>query len=169
MAVRRNTDQKPEELSWLGSSEQLPELLGKSDFIVIACDLNASTGGLFNAQSLAQMKSTGVLINVSRDGIVDEEALYNALKTRSIGGAVIDTWYNYNEQGKPEVSPYNYPFNELDNIVMSAHESAWTEQQAKRRWKFIAENIRRVETGLEPENKVFAGSAELPGLPDNQC
>ena len=86
MAVRRNTDQKPEELSWLGSSEQLPELLGKSDFIVIACDLNASTGGLFNA-----------------------------LKTRSIGGAVIDTWYNYNEQGKPEVSPYNYPFNELDN------------------------------------------------------
>ena len=116
---------------------------------------------------MAHMKSTGVLINVSRGGIVDEEALYNALKTKSIGGAVIDTWYNYNEQGKPEVSPYNYPFNELDNIVMSAHESAWTEQQAKRRWEFIAKNIRRVEMGREPENKVFVGTAELPGLPDN--
>ena len=77
------------------------------------------------------------------------------------------TWYNYNEQGKPEVSPYNYPFNELDNIVMSAHESAWPEQQAKRRWEFIAKNIRRVEMGREPENKVFVGTAELPGLPDN--
>ena len=94
MAIRRNTDHKPEELSWLGSSEQLPELLGNSDFIVISCDLNASTRDLFNAQSMAQMKSTGVLINVSRGGAVDEEALYNALKTKSIGGAVIDTWYN---------------------------------------------------------------------------
>ena len=168
MAVRRNTDHKPEELSWLGKTEQLPELLGKCDFVVIACDLNDSTKDLFNAESLGQMKSTGVLINVSRGGIVDEQALYNALKTNSIGGAVIDTWYNYNAQGKPEVSPYNYPFNELDNIVMSAHESAWTEQQAKRRWEFIAKNIRRVEMGQEPENKVFVGTAVLPDiLPDN--
>ena len=162
MAVRRNTDHKPEELAWLASTEQLPELLGKSDFVVIACDLNDSTQGLFNTATIAQMKSTGVLINVSRGAIVDEEALYNALKARSIGGAVIDTWYNYNQQGKPEVSLYNYPFNELDNIVMSAHESAWTEQQAKRRWKFIANNIRRVEKGREPQNKVFVGTAELP-------
>jgi len=168
MAVRRNTDHKPEELSWLGKTEQLPELLSKSDFVVIACDLNDSTKDLFNAESLGQMKSTGVLINVSRGGIVDEEALYNALKNNSIGGAVIDTWYNYNAQGKPEVSPYNYPFNDLDNIVMSAHESAWTEQQAKRRWEFIAKNIRRVEMGQEPENKVFVGTAVLPDiLPDN--
>jgi len=40
MAVRRNTDQKPEELTWLGNSDQLPELLSKSDFVVITCDLN---------------------------------------------------------------------------------------------------------------------------------
>jgi len=57
MAVRRNTDHKPEELAWLASAEQLPELLGKSDFVVIACDLNDSTQGLFNTATIAQMKS----------------------------------------------------------------------------------------------------------------
>ena len=143
----------------MGDTDELPELLGKSDFLVIACDLNPATRNLFNADTLAQMKPSGVLINVSRGGIVDEDALYDALVNKRIGGAVIDTWYNYNQTGKPEVSPFNRPFDQLDNIIMSAHESAWTESQASRRWEFIANNISRVEHGQAPENIVFNGSA----------
>lgn len=164
MAVRRSTDQKPQELCWLGTPDELNTLLAESDFVVIACDLNDSTRNLFNTERLAKMKANGVLINVSRGGIVDEESLYNALKANSIGGAVIDTWYNYNEQGEPEVSPFNFPFEKLDNIIMSAHECGWTEEQVKRRWEFIAGNIRRVEIGDEPENKVFTGTAKHPAL-----
>ena len=159
IAVRRNTANKPTELSWMGGTSELPELLGKSDYVVIACDLNTATRNLFNTDTFAQMKPSGVLVNVSRGGIVDEDALYDALANKKIGGAIIDTWYNYNQRGEPEVSPFNQPFDQLDNIIMSAHESAWTENQVSRRWEFIASNISRVEQGQTPENIVFTGSA----------
>jgi len=163
MAVRRSADSKPEELEWLGTSQDLPKLLAESDYVVIACDLNDATRNLFNEETLAMMKPSGVLINVSRGGIVEEKALYDALLNRRIGGAVIDTWYNYNQKGKPEVSPANYPFEQLDNIIMSAHECGWTEEQVKRRWQFISDNIRRVEQELTPENLVFSGTAPTGG------
>lgn len=159
IAVRRNASEKNEELDWLGSSDELPRLLEKSDFVVIACDLNEATRNLFDEKTIARMKPDAVLINVSRGGIVDETALYEALHEKRIGGAVIDTWYNYNQKGKPEVSPYNHPFEQLDNILMSAHECGWTIEQVKRRWQFIAENIKRAEQGVAPENQVFVGSA----------
>ena len=159
MAVRRDTSNKPPELDWLGDTSQLAELLGKSDYVVIACDLNPATEKLFNENTFSKMKPTGVLINVSRGGIVEEDALYDALANKRIGGAVIDTWYNYNQKGKPEVSPFNQPFDKLDNIIMSAHECGWTESQVRRRWQFIAANIVRVGNGQQPENIVFTGSA----------
>ena len=158
-AVRRNTSDHPSELSWLGSIEELPELLQSSDYVVIACDLNPATRNLFDRSAFAQMNSDAVLINVSRGGIVEEEAFYNALKEKQIAGAVNDVWYNYNEKGKAEVAPFNFPFDELPNIIMSAHESGWTENQVNRRWQFIADNIRRVESGQQPLNVVFTGEA----------
>ncbi len=158
-AVRRKNEECPKELDWLGTLDDLPELLASSDYVIVACDLNESTKNLFDDRVLAMMQPTSVLVNVSRGGIVDEKALYDALQQRKIAGAVIDVWYNYNEKGKPEVAPFNFPFNELDNIIMSAHESGWTENQVKRRWQFIADNIRRVESGQEPLNVVFHGQA----------
>jgi len=121
MAVRKNPDKNAQELDWTGGAAELPFLLQNSDYVVIACDLNDDTRNLFDTKAFGQMKATAVLINVARGGIVEEEALYKALHEQSIGGAVIDTWYNYNEKGKDEVKPYNLPFDELDNIIMSGH------------------------------------------------
>ena len=158
-AIRRNNETCPDELEWLGGTDDLPQLLADSDYVIIACDLNAATRNLFDERVLAMMKPDSVLVNVSRGGIIDEKALYDALSQRTIAGAVIDVWYNYNEKGKPEVAPFNYPFNELDNIIMSAHESGWTENQVNRRWQFIAKNIRKIESGDGPMNVVFHGQA----------
>ncbi len=158
-AVRRSKKETPTELSWLGSQDDLPELLATSDYVVIACDLNPATRNLFDAKAFELMKPEAVLINVSRGGIVEEEAFYNALLGKQIAGAVNDVWYNYNEAGKAEVSPFNFPFDQLDNIIMSAHESGWTDEQVNRRWKFIANNIRRVEAGESANNIVFTGEA----------
>lgn len=159
-AVRRRKHETPTELAWLGSQDELPELLATSDYVVIACDLNPATKNLFDSKTFSMMKPGAVLINVSRGGIVDEEAFYNALLSKQIAGAVNDVWYNYNEKGKQEVSPFNFPFDRLDNIIMSAHESGWTDEQVNRRWKFIADNIRRVEAGEDAHNIVFTGQAD---------
>ena len=158
VAIRRSQPPCPPELEWLGTMERLDELLAVSDFVLVACDLNAETRGLIDAGRLAQMKPTGVIINVARGKVIDEAALYAALKERRIGGAVIDVWYNYNEPGEPEVWPANHAFQELDNVICSAHECGWTEEQIERRWDFVAENLARVMRGEPPKNLLFVGT-----------
>jgi phosphoglycerate dehydrogenase-like enzyme len=158
VGIRRSQPPCPPELDWLGTMERLDELLNVSDFVLVACDLNAETRGLINEARLMQMKPGGVIINVSRGKVVDEAALYAALKERRIGGAVIDVWYNYNQQGKPEVWPTNFPFQDLDNVICSAHECGWTQEQVDRRWDFVAENMERVVRGEAPESLAFVGT-----------
>ena len=160
VGIRRAHPPCPPELEWLGTMARLDELLGVSDFVLVACDLNAETRGLIDAGRLARMKPDGVIINVARGRIIDQAALYAALKERRIGGAVIDVWYNYNEPEKPEVWPSDFPFQELDNVICSAHECGWTREQVERRWDFVAANLARVVRGEAPENLLYLGTGE---------
>jgi len=162
-AIRRSPMAKPPELDWLGSGEDLGRLLQESDFVVITCDLNAETKGMIGQRQLAMMKPSGVLINIARGAIIDERALFEALRDKRIGGAVIDVWYNYIRHGEPEPWPCNMAFQELDNVIVSAHESGWTREQVRRRWEFVAGNLRRVAAGETPHNIVFIGEQEAPG------
>ena len=156
IGVRRSARPCPQELDWLGQSDRLDDLLAQSDFVLVACDMNEETIGLIDAARLAKMKPTGVLINVARGKIVDEDALYEALKTGRIGGAVIDTWYNYGMDAWPS----NQPFQDLENVILSAHRSAVTEEMHERRWQFVGENCVRAIAGEALENVVFTGTAD---------
>jgi phosphoglycerate dehydrogenase-like enzyme len=156
--VRRSVRPCPGELDWLGTPDRLDELLETSDFVVIACDMNEETIGMINAARLACMKPLGVLINVARGRIVDEDALFAALTERRIGGAILDVWYNYQQPDQPPVWPSNHPFQNLDNVILSAHESAMTQGQVDRRWRFVAQNLNRATTGEVLENVVFTGT-----------
>jgi phosphoglycerate dehydrogenase-like enzyme len=147
VGIRRSQPPCPPELEWLGTMARLDDLLATSDFVLVACDLNDETRGLIDAARLARMKPDGVIINVARGKVIDEAALYAALKDRRIGGAVIDVWWNHNVPGEPEVWPANFPFQELDNVICSAHECGWTQEQIDRRWDFVAENLERVARG----------------------
>jgi len=157
MGIRRSKQECPVELDWLGTPEQLPDMFAESDFVLLACDLNDQTRDLINTKSLSHMPAHAVLINISRGGVVNEQALFDALQSQTIGGAIIDVWYNYNAPEKDEVWPSNLPFQDLDNVILSAHESGWTEAQLQRRWDFVASNIKRIEQGKKAENVVFTG------------
>jgi len=159
IAIRRSKHKTIPPLDWLGSTDQLDQLLAESDFVVVACDMNKETIGMIGAPQLARMKPDSVIINVGRGRVIDEEALYQALKDRSIGGAVLDVWYNYIGNDNKDVWPCNYPFQDLDNVILSAHESAASPEQLERRWKFVADNLQRVANGGQPENQVFLGTA----------
>lgn len=158
LGIRRQKQALPPELDWLGGLEHLDELLAASDFVVVACALNDQTRGLIDKARLAKMKPDGVLINIARGEVVEEAALFEALKERRIGGAVIDVWYNYVQPDKPDVWPANFPFQDLNNVILSAHECGLTENQSLRRWRFIAENLGRLAEGRALENVIFTGA-----------
>ncbi len=156
IGIRRSERPCPPELDWLGQGDRLGDLLAQSDYVLIACDMNEETIGMIDAKRLAQMKSDGVIINVARGRIIDEDALFDALSNQRIGGAIIDTWYNYGG----DTWPCNKPFQDLDNVLLSAHRSAVTEEMHERRWRFVAENCARIERGEKPANVVFHGEGQ---------
>ena len=133
----------------------LPRLLGLSDFVVLACPLNDATRGMIDREALAAMKPSGVLVNVSRAEIADETALYEALRDRVIAGAVLDVWYRYPAGADDNPEPSKFPFLDLPNVVATPHASAWTENLPGRRYRIIAENIRRLAAGEPLLNQVW--------------
>lgn len=132
----------------VAGSDALDDVLARSDFVVVAAPLNADTAGLINARRLALMKPTAVLINVARGGIVEEGALYRALESGSLGGAILDVWYHYPNQGERRGPPPSaYPFHELPNVIVTPHASGWSEGITARRNRVIAENLDRLARG----------------------
>lgn len=127
--------------------DELDSLLTASDFVVIACPLSDKTRGLLNATSLKKMHRNAVLINVSRAEIVDQKALYDALKERHIGAAVLDVWWHYPLNDLDNTAPSALPFDTLPNVYCTAHSSAWSKYLPERRYRAIAQNIRRLISG----------------------
>ena len=157
IAIAPTPRPKPNPLDWLGvSNSDLDRLLSESDYVVVTCPLNEQTRDLINTAQFNTMKQSAVLINVARGKVVNEAALYNALHTKTIAGAFIDTWYQYPfEYGHDENSPpANHPFHELDNIYMTPHCSAWTKELIERRWRFVAANLDRLANNQPLQNIV---------------
>ncbi len=92
----------------------LPQLLQQSDFVSLHLRLSESTSELIGKEELDMMKPTAYLINVSRSGLVDENALINALQNKSIGGGAFDV---FSEEPLSEASP----FLQLDNVTITPH------------------------------------------------
>lgn len=154
MAITRSGEAGDPPPDWLGRPDQLPALLEAADFVVVACPLSDATRGLIGRAELDHMKPGAVLINVARGPIADEDALFEALRDGTIGGAVLDTWYRYPEPGDPAVRPSRHPFQELDNVVMTPHCSGWTQGLMARRFRVIIDNIERLQDGRPLINQV---------------
>ena len=134
--------------------DDLAEFWGTADFIVVSVPLTAETDGIVGSDAFAAMRPTAVVLNVGRGRTIDEKALYEALRSKRIAGAVIDTWYRYPESGRTDGSPSTLPFHELPNVVMTPHMSGWTLGTIRRRQKTIAENIKRLVRGEPCANVV---------------
>jgi phosphoglycerate dehydrogenase-like enzyme len=127
--------------------DALPQFMGAADVIVVSLPLTDGTRGLVDTTAFAAMRPDTLLINVGRGPVIDEAALYAALKSRRIGGAIIDTWYNYPAAPGVQAFPSRLPFHELPNLVMTPHMSGWTHGTVRRRQETMADNIRRLSEG----------------------
>lgn len=97
-----------------------------AEYVVVTLPLTAQTESLVNAEAIAAMRPDAVLLNVSRGPMVNEQALYDALVAQKIGGAVIDTWYQYPTPDAPKRAPSRFDFAALGNVWMTRHMSDWT-------------------------------------------
>lgn len=136
-----------EELPAEARPASLEDLVGESDFIVIACPLTPQTRHLFNAQRLAAMKPTAWLINISRGAVIQEEALVAALKERRIAGAMLDVYENY------RLAP-GHPLFSLDNVILTPHLAAVTRESRGRASVAAAHEMLRILAGERPHSLV---------------
>ncbi len=147
MALTRNPRALEPEPTFMGGYGDLGKVLAAVDFLVICCPLTEGTRGIIGAGELAAMKDSAVVINVARGPIADEDALFAALSNGVIGGAVLDTWYQYPSADDQEIRPSKQPFHELDNVLMTPHISGWSEGQQQRRWARTGDNIEALMAG----------------------
>ena len=133
---------------------QLHDFLRECDFVVVSIALAPSTVDIIDQAAFEAMKSSAVIVNVARGAVINEDALYAALKERRIAGGIIDAWYKYPTPEDLTVPPSKYPFHELTNIIMTPHSSIWTDGMIDRRWDEIARNIEAIASGGKLVNVV---------------
>ncbi len=126
---------------------ELDRMLPLCDVVVIAAGLGPETTRLIDASRLGAMKPTAFLINIGRAGIVDEEALYAALKDNKIGGAALDVWWQYPTPAEPHRHGSRLPFHELPNVILTPHCSSATDGARERRFSAVAGNLDRFVRG----------------------
>ena len=129
-----NRREKPELAQGLNAQySDLDELLQRSDFVVIAVDLNADSKALITAAELAKMQPHAVLVNISRGSVIDEQALIDALKAKQIFAAGLDV---YQKEPLKESELF-----QLDNVVTLPHVGSATAATRKKMAELAYQNL----------------------------
>ena len=118
----------------------LDTLLQSSDYISIHVPLLDSTYHLINAQKMSTMKKTAKIINTSRGGVVDEDALYEAIKNGNLGGAALDVF-----EKEPAIGN---KLAELDSVILTPHIGAQTKEAQSLAANIIGEKIIQILRGV---------------------
>jgi len=125
----------------------LNTLLREADFVSIHVPLTEETYHMIGERELKLMKNTAFLINTSRGKVIDEKALYKALKEKWIAGAALDVF-------EEEPTPANNPLLELENIVVAPHIASATHETRSRMAEMVAQNLIAYFEGKIPPNLV---------------
>jgi lactate dehydrogenase-like 2-hydroxyacid dehydrogenase len=130
------TDPHPTEPGELPSAIRvdLDRLLSQSDFISLHCPLSDQTRHLINQGAFEKMKPSAILVNTSRGGVVDPQALYTALKNRRISAAALDVT-------DPEPLPVDSPLLTLDNLIVVPHIASASRSSREKMSLMAAENL----------------------------
>ncbi len=157
LAVSRSGPKDTEEeraipLALHTSGDALSDLLPRADFVILAPPLNDDTRGLMGSAEFALMKQTAFVVNVARGGVIDYEALLEALKNQQITGAGLDVFW------QEPVDPSDPLFEH--NVIATPHIGGATDLSFKGIASKVAENIRRVGRAEMPVNCANAVEAQ---------
>jgi phosphoglycerate dehydrogenase-like enzyme len=111
-----------------------------ADVVVLACPLTKETRGMFGTSQFAAMKKSAHFINIARGGLVNQQALVDALKSGTIAGAGLDVT-------DPEPLPDDSPLWRMANVAISPHIGGQSDGARDRQWRLFRENVRRFVAG----------------------
>jgi phosphoglycerate dehydrogenase-like enzyme len=143
LAANRSPRETQDSVERVFPLADLDRMLPECDTVALCTALGPETTGLIDARRLALMRPTAFLVNIARGQVVDEDALYAALRDRRLGGAALDVWWQYPTAAEPERRGSRHPFHQLPNVIVTPHNSGWTQGMVRRRWDEIADNINR--------------------------
>ncbi len=138
------------------SATHLEDVLPWADVLIIAVPATTETQGLFDAARLELLPDGAIVVNVARGAVVDPDALYEGLRSGSIGAAGIDVWYQYpqSEPDRKSTFPAEQPFHELENVVRSPHRAGHTRETEGQRASAVAELLLEAAEGRPMRNRV---------------
>jgi len=141
---RRDPDQARRTLGldWAGGPQDLPELLGRSDYVVLCVPVGPDTRHLIDAKAFARIKPGAFLINLARGGLVERSALHQALASGRIAGAGLDVFWE--EPPDPDDPIFSY------NVIATPHIGGSTDVSMRGIVTAVAENLRRLANNQAP-------------------
>ena len=147
IGVRRSGRKPDDPVDELHAPHDLPELLPRADWLVIACPLTRETRGLIDAGLIARLPEGARVINVARGEIVAEAAMIAALKSGHLAGAYLDVF-------ETEPLPADSPLWDMPNVLVSPHNAAISAGNDRRVREMFLENLRRWHRGEPLVNEV---------------
>ena len=135
----RNSPSKGGNADEVVGIDQVPEILPRTDYLVLACPLTEQTAQLVDEDALERLSPDGVLVNIARGEVVDTDALLAALQTNELRGAALDVT-------DPEPLPDGHPLWSHDNCLITPHNAGHTPRYWDRMAEIIADNIDRLDT-----------------------
>ncbi len=156
LGVRRDPSRPCEHADEVHGVEALDELLPRAELLVLCCPATPETEGLLDARRLALLPREAVLVNVGRGSLIEEEALYEALRSGALGSAGLDVWWRYPKERaeRSATPPSALPFGELDNVVLSPHRAGHGAGIEPARMDALAELLLCAAEGRELPNRV---------------
>ena len=149
---------RPEAFAELGvRSVGLNELLKEADFVSLHCPLTDQTRGLIGAEQFALMKPDAYLLNLARGGIVDEDALHDALANGRIAGVALDCFAE-----EPVTKPHR--FGAFENVLLAPHCIAWTNELFRDIGRSACQSILDVSEGRRPNGVVNPAVIDSPAF-----
>lgn len=142
---------KSELIDHLGTNDDLHDLLPGSDYIICTLPETEETKGYLGKEEFDLMKEGVHIVNVGRGPVIDEEALYNSLKSGKVDGAALDTWWIYppDEESRDDTFPSNYPLDDFDNVIFSPHRSTHIKERERYRIEDLADTLNKLNNGEE--------------------
>lgn len=140
LGVKRDTSVVPHAVDAVYGPDDYYEVLGRADYVVVACPLTDETCGMFDAAAFESMNSDAVLVNVAHGAIVEEPELVHAVQTRNVGGAALDVTAD-------EPPGRESPLWDFDNVVLTPHLAGGSPRFPNRVANLFADNYEEFVAG----------------------